>query len=314
MLWCGEGDKPVSGTNAPKNGGSMKQKGWIVVVVAASLLALVGGVAWAADREITDPEASARQTAVRQWHDYVVQGAVVATDGTEMTVERDDGELVTVQTGEDTRYWLPGSPVTDTLTLEVGDPVLVVGQPQAAVAGADTLGARLVVVVEREELPRYLMRGRAVAVTSQTLVVATGQRERAATILPRTQLLSPGGRLGALRDVRPGDQVLAVGQPTRLGQWHAGLVLVTGGGASTRRVVRGEIAAIDLEEESLSVQSDHRGEVTIVVGARTRYRIPGIDDPALSDLRAGDRIAAIGRVRDAEVGSLAAWVIARLPE
>jgi hypothetical protein len=190
--------------------------------------------------------------------------------------------------------------------------VLVFGQPQAAAAGEETLGARLIVVVEREELPRYVMRGRAIAVTSQTVVVDTGQRERAATILPRTQLLSSEGGLESLRGVQPGDQVLAVGQPTELGQWHAGLVLVAG--ARARHIVRGEIAAINLDEGHLIVQSDRRGEVSIVVGERTRYRIPGIDDPDVADLRVGDRIAAIGRVQDAEVGSLVAWVIARLPE
>ena len=45
-------------------------------------------------------------------------------------------------------------------------------------AGTGTLVARLVLVAGKDELPRVLIRGRALAVTQQTIVVQSGNRER----------------------------------------------------------------------------------------------------------------------------------------
>ena len=86
--------------------------------------------------------------------------------------------------------------------------------------------ARLILIAEEEELPRVLIRGRALPVTRQTFVVKSGNRERALTVMPRTLLWSAGGRLDSLREVHPGDPPLALGQPTELGQWVAGLVII----------------------------------------------------------------------------------------
>ena len=47
------------------------------------------------------------------------------------------------------------------------------------------ISARLVLVADEEELPRALIRGRALSVTRQAIVVQCGNRERAGTVLPR---------------------------------------------------------------------------------------------------------------------------------
>ena len=59
--------------------------------------------------------------------------------------------------------------------------------------------------------------------------------KRAITVLPRTRLWSTSERLDSLRDIHPGDRLIALGQPTELGEWVAGLVMVTGPEVPARR-------------------------------------------------------------------------------
>jgi hypothetical protein len=114
------------------------------------------------------------------------------------------------------------------MDLAVGDPVLVVGGPLPieSESGGTSLSARLIVVVGEEDLPKVLIRGQAVAITRQTIIVRDGRRERAITLLPRTRVWPARGGLAALQGLRPGQRVVALGQPTALGQWVAGTVLL----------------------------------------------------------------------------------------
>jgi len=47
------------------------------------------------------------------------------------------------------------------------------------------ISARLVLVADEQELPRVMIRGRTLSVTRQTILVQSGNRERAVTVLPR---------------------------------------------------------------------------------------------------------------------------------
>lgn len=266
----------------------MKHKLLIVIAAAAALLLLVGGIAWAADRESA---AAARQP-------FSVIGDVVSLDDDLLTVETEAGEEVGVLLTDEVYQWLPGEPPTTTLSLAVGDPVLVLGRPAGGEAGQAALTARLILIAEREELARYVVRGRVVAVTRQTIVVQTGQRERAITVTRNTRLLSTGGRLDSLREVHPGDQIIALGQPTEFGQWVAGLVLLPDATPLARFGLRGTVSAKDEAAGTLIVETEQRGEITVVTDDETRYRIPGVAEPGFDDLRVGDRIAALGRFEE----------------
>lgn len=278
----------------------MKHKRFVVIAVASALLLLLAGLAWAAEKE---PAAVASA-----W--YVV-GDVADRDGDEVTVETEEGER-TVLLVDETRQWLPGEPPTTTISLAPGAPVLVLGQPTESEEGQTALVARLILVAEREELPRYVVRGRVIAVTSQTIVVQTGRSERAATVLPATRLWSPQGELDSLREVNPGDLIVAVGQPTELGQWHAGLVLAIGRSQAARRGLRGQVTAVDLDAGTLTVETA-RGPVTVVTGEDTAYRLPGVEDPGLDDIQVGDRIVTVGRFESRDPAVFAARGIGTLP-
>lgn len=230
----------------------MKRK-LLLAVVGVLLAALVSaGAAWAAEavqgwttnlaqsgREwaaalaqvpVADEEPAA-DDAPRRLAAGVVRGTVTGVADDRIAVETEEGQAATLLVDDSTRQWVPGRPPTSTLTLAVGDPVLALGRPVRSETGTKTLQTRLVVVADDEELPKIVVRGRVVAVTRQTIVVDTGGRERAITVRAGTALLTASGRLGSLQEVRPGNVVAALGQPTEWGQWLAGLVLVGQGTA-----------------------------------------------------------------------------------
>lgn len=225
----------------------------------------------------------------------LIRGTVTAVAEEEVSIETAGGETATLLITDKARLWVPGEPPTTTLELEAGDPVLALGEPVPGETGDKTVSVRLVVVANDEDLPKVAVQGRAVAVTRMTIVLQTGRGERAITVLPRTRLWSAGGQIRSLRDVHEGEQIIAFGQPTELGQWIAGLVLLPGAEPVARYGLRGEVLNTDAEARTLLVQTERRGQITVVTSEQTRYRIPGIEVPGFADIQVGDRIVAAGR-------------------
>jgi RNase P/RNase MRP subunit p29 len=191
-----------------------------------------------------------------------VRGTVTAVSGDRVSVQTAADEMVTLLITGTTYLWTPGEPPTTTVKLSVGDPVLAVGQPLEPEGDGRTIAARLVVVVGDEDLPKILIRGKIVAVTRQTLVVDTGRAERAITVLPRTRLWSARGRLNSASDLLPGDTIIALGQPTELGQWFAGFVLVPNAQPAATQV-RGQVLAKDVDAGTLTVKTARGVELTV---------------------------------------------------
>ena len=79
---------------------------------------------------------------------------------------------------------------------------------------------------------------------------------------------------------------------------------------STRMRGLGKVAEIDLDTGTLTVHT-RRGRVTVHTDAATAFRIPGVDEPALADVRVGDLVAGV--VERQEDGTLLALRIAVLP-
>jgi len=293
----------------------------LTVGLTIAVLALaVGGVVWAAESGVLAelPSQQARSAVedkataagkLGRLSENIVHGTVTAVEEDEVLIETRDGVTVTLIITDTTVQWAPGELPTRTVELALSDPVLAFGRP---VTGQKALEAHIIVIVEDRDLPRFLIRGRVVVATQQTIVVDAEQRERAITVLPRTRFFSPG-RPAAPRDVRPGDTIIALGQPTELGQWIAGAVLLPGAEQLASRRLVGEVTAVDLAAGTLTVQVGQRGEVTVVAGDDTRYRIRGIDQPALADIKIGDRIAADGRFEQGSQTRFLARLIAVVP-
>jgi hypothetical protein len=240
---------------------------------------------------------------------YVVRGTVTAMEGSEVSIESADGAGTTLVIADRTRLWVPGQPPTMTVELAVGTPILALGAPSTTSSGEKTWTARLVVVVSDQDLPKIWVRGRAVAITEQTIVVRTGHGERAIRVLPRTQVWSPDGRSESLNDIQPGQQVIALGQPTELGQWIAGLVLLPRAEPLASRVLHGQVVAMDANSRELTVETARRGEVTVVTSDETRYRIAGLENPDFSDVQVGAVVVAVGRFEEDIQTTFLAWGI-----
>jgi Domain of unknown function (DUF5666) len=289
-----------------------------------ALLALVaGGVVWAAESgalpQLPSPQqrgAAPAQAAGAikpgRLPDCIVHGTVTAVEDDEALIKTNTGLSVTLIISGTTIQWVPGQPPTRTVKLVVGDPVLAFGPPVAHEGGQKVLIAHIILVVEDLALPKYLIRGQVVVATQQTIVVDTGQRQRAVTVLPRTRFWWPE-RPGAPRDIGPGDTVIALGQPNDLGQWIAGAVVVPGTGQAASRGLAGRVTAIDLDAGTLTVQTAQRGQLTVVAGADTRYRLPNVKEPALASIKTGDLILATGRFEQGSQTRFLARVIRGLP-
>lgn len=262
----------------------------IAALTIAMLALLAGGVVWAADSQAQtaiEDQAPAAGIPARL-PENIARGTVTAVQEDHALLATGDGVTITLLITATTVQWLPGQPPTHTIELAVGDPVLAFGRPAPLENGGKALAAFIIVVVEDEDLPKYLIRGKVLVATQQTIVVGTGQRERAITILPRTRFL-PAGRPD------PGDAIIALGQPNEFGQWVGGAVIAPGAAKEAARRIAGKVTAVDPDAATLTIQVGRRGEVTIVTGDDTAYRVRGIETPALADIKVGDRIWATGR-------------------
>jgi RNase P/RNase MRP subunit p29 len=223
----------------------------------------------------------------------VLRGTVVRTSDDRVLVEMPENETATLLITDDTHLWIPGEPPTTTVDLDTGDPVLAIGRPEELQDGQKTITARLVVVVSDKDLPKVVVQGQVLAVTRQTIVVQTGRGERAITIVPRTRFW-PEEEADSRRMLFPGERILAFGQPTEYGQWYTGAVIIPGPEPLARHALRGTVVEMDAKARTLIVETEVRGEITVVAGDDTRYRIPGVGAPGFDDIEAGDCMVAIG--------------------
>lgn len=103
----------------------------------------------------------------------------------------------------------------------------------------------------------------------------------------RTHFVIPGVESPSIAGIEAGMNVAVQGR--RLGRGfyaQAVLVLSENGGR-----VRGEVTAMGDGTFELATAD---GTVSVVVDARTRFRLPGIAEPSLADLTVGDRISVTG--------------------
>ncbi len=102
----------------------------------------------------------------------------------------------------------------------------------------------------------------------------------------------PGIEEPALDNVDVGAQAIVAGTWENETTFDAvGVGVRSGRRAGQRAVVRGH--AIRVETESL-VLGTLRGPVTVLVGDETQYRVPGVDDPGLDDVRTGAPVGVRG--------------------
>ncbi|MBL7064171.1 MAG: hypothetical protein ISS49_08200 [Anaerolineae bacterium] len=226
------------------------------------------------------------QPGPRQGH---LRGEVLAIERDTFTVRtargRQLGREIQVLTDETTEFRVPGVENPSIADLQVGDKITGEGVREED----GTVRATLVVV-----LPEQVARldGEVAAVEGTILVLETLGGTVNVLTDAGTVFRVPGMEEPTLADVEIGDRVIAAGTWEDEATFSAIGVSVRGGRRPGQPgVVRGR--AISVGTESLVLGTLH-GPVTMLVDDETEYRVPGVEDPGLDDIEAGDPVSARG--------------------
>lgn len=238
-----------------------------------------------------------------------VRGEITAIDGITLTVVAARGEVVVV-TDEHTLFRVIGDEDPALDDLAVGDTVLTRGMRQED-------GSMLAAFVARQPAGD-VAGGRVTAVTDDSLTLASRDGETVTVTvnpdtivaLPRRDLTWDEGDPSGQDVVREGMPLLAFGPATGDGLEAHTLIPRRRGHRPPRPGVTGEITGID--GDTFTVSTPHDVELAVVTDADTRFRVPGVEEPDLTDFAVGDAVVVRGhRTEDGDV--LARMVVIRPP-
>jgi RNase P/RNase MRP subunit p29 len=221
---------------------------------------------------------------------FVAQGTVTAIEGTTLVLDTLQGEKQV--TADEAIFWASDVENPSLADVQVGDQVVALGMPDED----GNLAARLVAIASAEELRQHTVRGKVTAMEGQTLVITTREGEKEVVTTSETYFHVPNVEEPGLDDIEVGCIISALGQKDG-GTFTAQIVAVARARPRRRMIVRrnmvgGEVTAI--EGTTLTVKT-RQGEKTILTDENTRFRIPGVENPSLEDIKVGDRIIALGR-------------------
>jgi hypothetical protein len=204
-------------------------------------------------------------------------------DGDTLTVEAKGGVLVTVRVDEETEYRIRGVEDPSLDDLEIG--MKIVGRGTLNPDGS--LQAHVIGAAETEPRERRL-RGEVVAVEGDTFTVRTERAEIVVQTDAETEFRVPGVENPSIADLAVGDKIAGAGVVEEDGTAYAALVVVLPDDAA--RLV-GKVTAID--GTTLSVENP-RGSVAVLTDGNTVFRVPGVEEPGLDDIKVGDRVVVGG--------------------
>jgi len=228
-----------------------------------------------------------------------LKGRVTAVQGATISLEV-GGEVKAVLTNERTSFYIPEKESATLADIRAGDHVfaIVLRQPGGA------LLARQVTVLPADSRGPLSLRGRVIEVGTSTLTVHVGEDQVTIEVTQKTRVRVPGKPQAALSDVCLGDWVFVVGRPTGVHKIEARAIAVLPAVPVERFAVRGEV--ISVEGTTFSVRD--AGYVhTVLTDSQTRFRIGGVENPSIEDVRVGDRVAILGK--PAEGGAILARVV-----
>jgi hypothetical protein len=236
----------------------------------------------------------------------LVQGRVMAVEGLTIRVETGQGERFVV-TDEATRFLIPGVEEPGLEDVAVGDPILALGRPD----DEGNLLARMVAIVTAGQVQRHTLRGVITAIEGDTIGLLTGRGDVRVLTSEETIFRIPGVEDPGIDDLEVRDRTLVVGT------WDAAQELFTARAVtliprwpSHLRFLRGEVTGI---EGRTIVLNALQGEVAVLTDGDTLFRIPGVEEPGLDDLRIGDKVGILV-ARGEDGGLLAKVVIVRRPQ
>lgn len=237
---------------------------------------------------------------------FVVQGLVSAVDGFTITVETPGGERI-VTTGGETRFVIPRVEEPTIEDVLPGDPILALGKP----VDDQSLAARVVAIVTPRQVRRHTIRGVITAIEGDSFTLLARPREVQVLMDEETIFRIPGVEDPGPGDLKIRDVVMVVGTwDAQEELFRARAVTLIPSWPSRVRFLRGEVTGI---EGRTVVLDASQGEVAVLTDGDTVFRIAGVEDPGLDDVRVGDK-AALLVVRTEEGGLLARVVLVRRTE
>jgi hypothetical protein len=137
-----------------------------------------------------------------------------------------------------------------------------------------------------------LLRGTVASIEGTALVISTSQGERSVLTDEDTTFRVPGVEMATLDDVAVGDHVVVHARPAEDSTLLARVVAVVPVGQEGDIALRGLVTAV--EDTTLTVRT-RRGEIAVLADEQTLFRVPGVEDPTIADVQAGQVVLVLGR-------------------
>ncbi len=223
---------------------------------------------------------------------FPLAGALTEIGDDTLTVETSHGPA-TVRVNEEMQYKIRGVEEPGLDDLEVGMKVVVRGtlEPDGSLLakgiGATQLGPR-----------QGRLRGEVTAIEGSTFTIRTGRREVVVHTDEATEFGVPGVENPTIADVQVGDKVAGEGVIEE-GSTGSGEPVVT---ATLVVVLPEDVAKLNgqvtaIEGTTLALDTA-RGPVNVLTDGSTVFRIPGVEEPTLADVKVGDRVTVGGTWED----------------
>ena len=148
-----------------------------------------------------------------------------------------------------------------------------------------------------------------VEIDDDSLLLRTPRGEITVNTDERTRYRIPGVEEPSLEDLEVGDHIGVAGRWENDGTILARLIVRLPGREEVRHIL-GELTAKG--DDWMEITRRDGTTVGVVVKERTRFRIPGVENPGLDDLKIGDRLYARGLWNDD--GELEARLVVRVPD
>ena len=195
---------------------------------------------------------------------------------------------VTVSVDAETAYRVPGVEDAGLDDLKVGDTVLSLGRRD----GEGGFLARVVGVLP--PMPFASLKGVVIAIEGPALTVTTVAGEKVVSTDDETQFSVPDVDEATLADIGIGDRVFAIVLAQDDRSLLAKSVAVIPDGALGPIGFRGRVTRVSDDKLDLSLR---QRDVSVGVTADTRLRVPGVDDPSMADIRVGDWVLVVARLK-----------------
>ncbi len=210
---------------------------------------------------------------------------------------------VTAFTDEKTRLFIPGIPEPSLKDLQSGD--------QVVVAGTEDEGGNVIVRAIRALLGRRraLVYGQVMTVNADGFLLSTRRGELAIQVDRDTRFRAPAVEEPGLDDLSAGTRVLVGGIRNAQGGLLAKLVGIMPERPQRGRVI-GQVANVEGTSLTLTLRSDK--EIDLLTDENTRFVIPGVAEPTLTDLEVGDTVGVQGpKPEEGEIPYAAVVVLLR---